>query len=193
MREPRTAVLAGAVACAALAACTQAPQKPSSDDTRAGLRGRVEAQDLAEPDAQRYSAEGNVKYVQALGYPENAMPGYPSELLASRLPEVTLRVRLVVDAAGNVTDVTRLDDVADAGAAARFFASVRDACLGWKYSPLLRLDLAAGPTTVEDGEGSVTYEGRPTALPFHRDYVFRFTQHDGKAEVGTSDADSVGH
>lgn len=185
MRATRIAVFACAVACATLAACTQAPQKPSSDDARAGLRGRVEAQALAEPDAQRYSAEGNVEYVQALGYPENAMPAYPAELLALRLPDVAVRARLIVDATGSVTDVTRFDDRVDT----RFFASVRDACLGWKYSPLLRLDLAAGPTTIEDSDGSVTYAGRPTALPFHRDYVFRFMQRDGKAEVGTSEAD----
>lgn len=182
----RTAVVASPLVCMALAACAPVPPKHSANDARSGVSGRVEAQGLAVPAAQRYSAEGNVKYVQALGYPENAMPEYPPQILALHLPETIVRVRLVVDAAGNVTGVAALDDAVGVGKES-FLALIRKTCFGWKYSPLLRLDLASGPTTVEEDGATVTYEGRPTALPFHLDYAFRFTQHDGKPDVGADE------
>jgi len=138
-------------------------------------------------DTQRYAASANVKYVQALGYPENVMPDYPRDLLALRLPETVVHARVVVDANGHVVDVVALDDEVARAEQARFFDAIRNACLGWRYSPLLRLDLSTGPVTVQEDQAMVTYEGRPMALPFHLDYAFRFTQRDGVLDVGAND------
>lgn len=175
---------------AVLAACAPAPPK-SPGIVRGDGRGDVDARTIEAAGAQHYSTTGEVKYVQALAYPENAMPTYPAELLALRLPPTFVRVRLVVDAAGHVVDVTGLEPESTAADWPRFFAAVREACLAWRYSPLLRLDLSAGPTTIEDGDSTVTYEGRPTALPFHLDYEFRFVQHDGVPDVGGDDAPNL--
>lgn len=175
---------------AAAASCTWAPSRPSNTAVSRNVRGSVDVQDMGAEDAQRYATSANVKYVQALGYPENAMPDYPSDLLARRLPEVVMHARVVVDANGHVVDVIALDGEVVGGEQARFLDAIRKVCLGWRYSPLLRLDLSTGPVTVQDDQARVTYEGRPTALPFHLDYAFRFMQRDGIPEVGTDDAPS---
>ena len=179
--------LAIVLLCTAAAACTQAPSRPSAAAASRNVRGSVDVQDMEADDTQRYAASATVKYVQALGYPENVMPDYPRDLLALRLPEVVVHVRVVVDANGHVVDVVTLDGEVAGAEQARFFDAVRQACLGWRYSPLLRLDLSSGPVTVQDEQATVTYEGRPTALPFHLDYAFRFTQRDGVPEVGAND------
>lgn len=173
--------------CAVAAACTQAPSRPPAAATSRGVHGSVDVQDMGADDAQRYAASASIKYVQALGYPENAMPDYPRDLLALRLPEAVVHARVVVDANGHVVEVAALDGETASAVQARFFAEVRKACLGWRYSPLLRLDLSSGPVTVQEEQATVTYEGRPTALPFHLDYAFRFTQRDGVPEVGADD------
>jgi len=174
--------------CAAAAACASAPSRPPVAAASRGVHGSVDVQDMGADDTQRYAASATVKYVQALGYPENAMPDYPRDLLALRLPETRVRARVIVDADGHVAEVVALDGAGAGAEHARFFDAIRKACLGWRYSPLLRLDLSTGPFTVREEQATVTYEGRPTALPFHLDYAFRFTQRDGVPEVGTSDA-----
>jgi outer membrane biosynthesis protein TonB len=146
----------------------------------------VKAQELAVADSERYGHAANVEYIQALAYPENTMPVYPGDILARRLPSTAVTVRLNVDANGTVTGVEPLDATKTSGQIG-LFAAVREACLRWKFSPLIRLDLDAGPTTVVEGEGTTTYKGRPTALPFHLDYVFNFSQHDGRPRVEAID------
>lgn len=161
-----------------LAACSSVPPAPTPPATQ----GDVKAQELAVPASQRYEHSANVEYIQALAYPENVMPAYPAELLARRLPPTTVTVRLVVGPDGTVAGVESLDPTTTPERD-RLFEVVREACLRWKFSPLVRLDLDAGPTTVVEDGGATTYKGRPTALPFHLDYAFNFSQHDGRPQV----------
>lgn len=142
----------------------------------------MSAQKLTAPDSERYEHPTNVEYIQALAYPENVAPVYPAELLARRLLPMTVTVRLVVGANGAVAGVESLD-ATTTSERYRLFEVVREACLLWKFSPLIRLDLDAGPTVVTEDDGTTTYKGRPTALPFHLDYVFNFSQHDGRPQI----------
>lgn len=184
----KTGGVAASLLCSMAAACNPVPSRPPTAAPARSMQGSVDVQDMGADDTQRYAASANFKYVQALGYPENAMPVYPRDLLALRLPEVVVHARVVVDASGHVVDVLAVDG-RDLGAKqARFFDAIRKACSGWRYSPLLRLDLSTGPVTVQEDEATVTYEGRPTALPFHLDYAFRFMQRDGVPDVGANDA-----
>lgn len=162
----------------AMGACTPAATKPLAPAPQTN----VEAHELDVPNSERYEDSPNTEYVQALAYPENKMPGYPADLLARRLTPAVISVRLLIDATGRVSSVQAID----AGMTpehAEFYAAAREASLGWKFSPLIRLDLRTGPVTVVDGDASVTYKGLPTPLPFHLDYAFHFSQHDGQPHV----------
>ncbi len=55
--------------------------------------------------------------------------------------------------------------------------------LAVEISPLIRIDLDDGPTVVTNVGGATTYRGRPTARPFHLDYTFNFSQHDGRPQI----------
>lgn len=109
------------IPCLIVAACVQAPPRPLAVSAASSARGRVDAQDMGADAAQRYATSATVQYVQPLGYPENAMPDYPRELLAMRLPEVVVHARVVVDASGRVTDVVALDGAAADAQQSRFF------------------------------------------------------------------------
>ncbi len=145
----------------------------------------MRAQKLAAPDSERYEHLTNIEYIQALAYPENVPPAYPAELLARRLLPITITVRLVVGADGVVAGVESLG-ATTTSERDHLFEAVREACLLWKFSPLIRLDLDAGPTVVTGDSGTTTYKGRPIALPFHLDYEFNFSQHDGRPQIETS-------
>lgn len=160
------------VACSSL----RPGAKPSA------TQGDVSAQKLTAPDSERYEHLTNVEYIQTLAYPENVAPVYPVALLARRLPPMTVTVRLVVGANGTVAGVELLDETTTSERD-HLFEAVREACLLWKFSPLIRLDLDAGPTVVTDDGGTTTYKGRPTPLPFHLDYAFSFSQHDGRPQI----------
>lgn len=161
-----------------VAACSSAPRVFAP----ASMRGDVRAHELAIPGSERYDHSANVKYLQAIAYAENPMPAYPPELLVHRLPPIVVAARLIVGVNGAVSRVDSLDATMTAEHA-RLFDTVRETCLRWRFTPLMRLDLAAGSTTVIEGETTTTYPGRPTALPFHLDYAFNFSQQGGRPQV----------
>jgi len=136
--------------CAVASACTEMPSRSPAAAVARGVQGSVDVRDMGADGAHRYAASANVEYVQPLGCPGNAMPDYPRELLALRLPDVVAHARVVVDANGRALDVAALDEGTGAERA-RFFDAVRAACPGWRDSPLLRLDLSGGPVAVQEG------------------------------------------
>jgi len=165
-RVGMAAFLSTALACCGLAACAPVPTKPP-------------------PDAEQHEHVARIDYIPAQPRPDNAVPVYPHDLLALGLPPVLVAVRLNVDAQGKVVDVVSVDPFAsqDQG---RFLAAVKQTCLRWTFSPLIQLDLDAGPTTVVENGVPVQYKGTPKPLPMQLDYQFVFSQQDGLPLVEAS-------
>ncbi len=137
---------------------------------------------MAIPSSERYEHSADVKYLQAIAYAESPTQLYTSALLIQRPPPIAIAVRPVVDVDGAVIRVDSLD-ATTTPERVRLFDAVREACLRWGFTPLMRLDLDAGPTTVVEGASTTTYEGRPTALPLHLDGAFNFSQHGGRPQI----------
>jgi hypothetical protein len=90
-------------------------------------------------------------------------------------------VRVVVDEHGVVTDSTALDAPADYP---QFFAAVQAVVGAWRYWPLVKVLPSPGTRSEIVFSGYVsTYDGQATALPFHQDYDFTFSQKDGQGTV----------
>jgi len=168
------------VACATQQALKQLPRS-----------GDVAMKEVAGADEQSYAMAGNEQWVAPTPFGENEAPIYPPDLLAANLPPMKVRVRVVVDEHGVVTDSTAVDAPPDYP---QFFAAVQSVVGAWKYWPLVKVVPTHDGTRTEivfSGFVS-TYDGQATALPFHQDYEFTFTQKDGKGSV-TSVAPTTNH
>jgi hypothetical protein len=160
------AFLSSALVCCGLAGCAPTPVKPS-------------------PDADQHEHVAHIDYIPARPRPDNAVPAYPRDLLDLRLPPELVAVRLDIDAQGNVVDVVSVDPFASQDQR-RFLAAVKQTCLRWTFSPLIQLDLDAGPTKVVENGVTVDYRGLPKPLPSQFDYQFVFSQQDGLPLVEAS-------
>jgi hypothetical protein len=146
-------------------------------------RGVVAGTLIDPPASDRYVAEEGVRYEQPTAYFENAHPEYPAALLSTHLPSFKVRIRVVVDETGHVTQIRRLEEDDSPGNVAAF-ESTRAAVTGWRYLPLVRISPGPGSTTLEYDPGLFSrYEGVAVALPFHQDYEFEYSQVDGKGSV----------
>jgi len=166
--------------------CACAAKKPIEPvDPRLG---EVAVKTLQSADTDRYEeAASGEQYDYPAVYDENASPVYPDALLTQRLPPLRIKVRLVVDAAGDVTESSPLDPAVSADPA--FFAAIQAAVREWKFTPLVRIKGGPGKTDILSHETMITYEGEATALPFHQDYEFTFSQRDGKGFVSMAAPD----
>jgi hypothetical protein len=162
-----------------LAACAAHQAIERADSPRTGS---VAMQAVSADDSQSYAVDTNETWFAPAPMDEQVAPVYPEELLAQRLPAVTVRVRLIVDKDGIVTDSTALEAPPNYP---QFFAAVQAAVLRWTFSPLVRSVPGAEDTTLRFNGWSATYSGTATAMPFHQDYDIVFTQKDGKG-VATS-------
>jgi hypothetical protein len=143
--------------------------------------GNVAMTPIDAPQEQSYSMADDAQWVAPTPFDENEAPVYPPDLLAANLPPITVRVRVVVDEGGVVTESSAIDVPPDYP---QFFAAVQAVTGGWKYWPLVKVLPAPGTRSEIFFSGYVsTYEGQATALPFHQDYDFTFTQKDGKGNV----------
>jgi hypothetical protein len=108
---------------------------------------------------------------------DHASPIYPPELIDRGLPARDVRVKVIVSATGEVTEVRR-DDACnlDDAVSMSFFSAVVAAVRQWRYNPLLITDW------VTDPDGS-THRVAAEAVPFSMDYVFRFEVIGGSAHV----------
>jgi hypothetical protein len=167
--------IAGLALMLSLAACrsvpTQAPPPPS---------GEVDAQPIVAASADRYEVAEGATYAQPQASPGNALPVYPSDLLAPRLAPHIVRIRLIVDAQGRVAEVRSLDPETPGDA---FLAAVRAACAGWRFSPLTETRTVEQRRRLPDGDVEIEYLPQSRPLPFHLDYRFAFRQIDGRAVV----------
>lgn len=137
---------------------------------------------VAADDSESYAVDPNVTWFEPAPMNEHVAPVYPEDLLAQRLPATTVRVRVIVDENGIVTDSTAL---AAPPNYPQFFAAVQAAVRQWTYSPLVRSVPADEETQLHFNGWSATYSGKATAMPFHQDYDIVFTQKDGKGVVTT--------
>jgi hypothetical protein len=158
------------VACATQQALQQLPRS-----------GAVAMTEVNAADEKSYEM-GDAQWVSPQAFYENEAPHYPPELLAANLPPAKVRVRVVVNEEGLVTESTALEAPADYP---QFFAAVQAVVGGWQYWPLVKVLPTHDDTRTEiQFNGFVaTYDGKATALPFHQDYEFTFTQKDGQGVV----------
>lgn len=110
-------------------------------------------------------------------------PVYPPEQLAACPPVQEVRVQVIVDDAGKVSDVRDLstDDVSAASRSPSFYAAARAAVLQWEFNPLRINHWAA------DANGN-THTVDSKTKPFSLSYAFRFECHAGKATVMSAPA-----
>jgi hypothetical protein len=142
--------------------------------------GSVAMQSVSADDSQSYEVATNETWFAPAPMDDHVAPVYPEELLAQKLPAITVRVRLIVDENGIVTDSTALDAPPNYP---QFFAAVQAAVRQWTYSPLVRSVPGEEDTALHFNGWSATYSGKATAMPFHQDYDIVFTQKDGKGVV----------
>ena len=166
-------------AVSALAGCASSPPAVPADKSR--LIGEVSGAPIAASRQEQYESKPNVHFENPTPFPENAVPAYPEQLLADRLPPVRLSVRAVVNERGQVTDVSAIGVVPAEHEA--FFASVQAALLTWQFLPLVQITDGPGMTEIVNGNSTWNYPGQAKALPFHQDYAFVFQQQDGKGRV----------
>jgi hypothetical protein len=168
---------AGTLACLLVACRTQPPLEPERT-------GHVGAQIVETEGAERYRVDPGSFYDYPVPAPSNPMPAYPPDLLAAQLPPVRIRVRVIVSEAGLVSQVTPIDP-SDA-VHPRFIAAVQDAVLRWRYMPLVKVERGPVQTRIIAHGHETTYPGVATALPFHEDCEFTFTQRDGTGSASMS-------
>lgn len=160
-----------------LAACVAHQAIEPADPRRTGS---VAMQAVLADDSQSYAAAADETWFAPAPMGDHVAPVYPEELLAQELPATTVRVRLIVDENGIVTDSTALEAPPNYP---QFFAAVQAAVRQWTYSPLVRSVPGEGDTALHFNGWSATYSGKATAMPFHQDYDIVFTQKDGKGVV----------
>jgi hypothetical protein len=146
--------------------------------------GDVAMTEVIAADENSYAVASNEQWDIPVAFEENAAPVYPPELLAANLPPVTVRVRVIVDEKGIVIDSRAVHAPPDYP---QFIAAVQAVVSDWKYWPLVKWLPAEGvKTDIEFGGWVRTYFGPATAMPFHQDYDFTFSQKDGQAIVTTA-------
>jgi len=173
------------LACFGCSSQAPKPQPPP----QAKLSGQVTGGLIAAPASESYIAEKGAYYEQPICSSDNALPAYPPDLLSQRLPPVSVQVRVVVDELGQVSSVTSSESVGPRQLP--FVESVRSALQKWKFTQLVKVIPGKDYTGLRDGDGLQTfYPGKATALPFHQDYRFIFSQEEGKANVTVRPAPS---
>jgi TonB family protein len=169
--EARAAVMErmGALVLVAVLAleggCKSVPKKSPTRTTYTS-EGDVRAQRVQAPGQERYQSDSGATYTGSHAAKGNAVPQYPAGLLSSRLPAVSVKVRVVVDGAGLVSDATV---TGGASVQPEFADAVLSAVRSWRFEPLRRIT-----------------EGRVEALPFSDEFQFVFTQVNGRAVVNSA-------
>lgn len=168
MRFPGSVL--GAVAAVAMIGCASRPMDapiPSQQYAYAA-DGTVGAEVLIAAPDTRYTITPGVDFEGPIAKTTNAMPVYPPQLLAKRLPPVEVIARVIVDREGRVERAVVLEDD---GSDPLFAEATLWAIEAWLFSPLRRMEA-----------------GVSQPLPFTQDYRLVFRQVNGRAvvESGTS-------
>lgn len=169
-RCPCVAIVLGAL----LEACAATPPRPAPPPPRT----HVSYHAVADKHARHY----RMTAMQSIGSPlpavHNRAPVYPPSLVARHLPPTTVRVLLIVNASGHVSEVRFAPVHTNDPVRGAFRRAVRAAVGQWRFEPLTINQWVAEP----DGSQRVV---RSTPKPFSQDYVFTFRLVDGKPVVGS--------
>lgn len=151
-------------------------------------RTRVDYRLVAAPAARRYVVPAGLSASHPLPLDHNA-PVYPARMITLHLPRVTVRARVVVDAAGKPSEVRISHPVATATHPAAFDDAVAEAVLHWRYTPL-RFSRWQDETDAH-GNTAGSHLVSVANKPFSLDYAFDFELRDGKPVVATHSATTV--
>jgi hypothetical protein len=146
------------------------------------VRTQVDFKSVEEPGTKHYDIRPEESYSMPTPV-DHLPPQYPADALPLHLAHVLVRVKLIVDAGGNVTEA-RFNDAS--GDLSSFQNAVRDTVLKWHYTPFRIKQWE----DVEDAEGNVVDSRLVSdeSKPFSLDYEFTFDLRDGKPTVDSSRA-----
>jgi hypothetical protein len=172
-----TAVLRGLMLTSAfsLAACAAAP-RPEDSASTAVSTGVVSFKLLPTPATGQYKLRTN-EHAFGAEPTARATPVYPEALTSQNLPEVTVRVKAIVNEQGAVIEVRDIEPSSDIHHG-MFIDACRGAMMRWSFTPMVVV------TEVNDGTGTIS--PIRTAKAFSQDYSFTFRLVGGRPIV-TSD------
>lgn len=148
--------------------CSSAPTRPIESHRS------VAQQIIAPPQARTYPRQPGVKYVLPEASAGNPTPRYPEIAAGLRGEQIQVVVRLVIDAQGKVTAV-HPSTGAGQPRVAPFLASVTEACLQWRFTPLQARRTRVVPDGEVSGLPKVKVVTETETLPFSLDYRFTFS------------------
>ena len=150
-----------------LASCaSHSPVKDSlakKDNLGSSSDGIVKDISIIPANGSQYPEIPGATYLKIVPAPENAMPIYPEQLLAKRMPPVAIAVTTVVNANGSVESA---EIEGSDGEDPLFEQATLTAIRAWHFTPLRRV--RAGKTEL---------------LPTTEHFIFIFSQINGKAVV----------
>jgi hypothetical protein len=165
-----------------LSACASAPpHSATQNDPHTGAVG-VRSIDKLLTTPERMQLADNETFQMPLAERDNAVPVYPSELLAQRLAPRTVCLNVAIGADGRVSG-SRPVGVEEGcpestAAAAQFVEAARAAVLQWRFDPAFR---CVYPGVKPQEEGCVT--GKEEAIAVSLAFSFVFEQQEGKGTV----------
>lgn len=179
--SPRRTVILFAL-LAALGACATAPPRAAPPSGQVG----VSEVDAAVPAEARMTLAPNETFQAPLPATGNAIPDYPPELLAQRLPPQALCLRVSIDTQGAVSDTEPVATGPDCPEIERtapaFYDAAQAAASSWRFDPAFRCLYPEG--TTPDPQGGCWGEGvREESQAVSLVYRFVFEQVDGKGRV----------
>ena len=170
-----SAVLAG---CAHTPAVVEVERSPS----RAGEVGVSEITELV-PAAGRMVIADNETFFMPLASHDNALPPYPTALLAQRLPPQATCLRVSIDIAGAVMDaapIVQPPDCPTTDAVDRqFFDAAIGAAREWRFDAAFRCEY---PNELARSAGDCS-GGREVRQAVSLAYRFVFEQREGRGSV----------
>jgi TonB family protein len=147
------------------------------------VRTNVDYRSINDSNTKHYELREEQSYTIPAAV-ENLPPDYPADMVALHLQHVDVRVKVIVNEKGTVTDARFSNEPAEHPAA--FDDAVRGAVLKWHYTPFVIRTWE----DIKDAEGNVTDSrmASQAAQPFSLDYDFSFDLRDGKPVVASNRA-----
>lgn len=180
----RLSIATVALLAASLLAACGAPTRPDLEDPRAGRVGVTEL-DAAVPAEMRLVLAENESFQPPLPDFDNALPDYPADLLALRLPPRSVCLRLSIDESGAVTEAEPIDQSPDCTVGmdieSAFHAAAAQAAMSWRFEPAFRCIFPDGtpPDSACGFDGTLEVPQSVSLM-----YRFVFEQIDGQGRVG---------
>lgn len=170
-----------------LSACrTSPPVKPGNVVAPTNLdRGAVAAKLLPDPASPNVRLGPGEEYVPPQFTPGNPLPEYPAALLGLRLPPHTVVVRMVVDEARRIADISAspLQESTASKHLPAFEAAVRSALQKWSVWPPAIRKFKPGPDSDDDGNADYQVLVDQRIFKAYFDLAFTFEVVNGQGVV----------